>query len=58
MTREALCAACDSFGIEVLEVPVDSSLDPRVEGVGKLIGAPWRKDHKAAAGAALRALAT
>jgi hypothetical protein len=56
MTREALCAACDAFDIEVLEVPVDSAIDPRVEGLGKLIGAPWQKTHKAAASAALRAL--
>ncbi len=31
-------------------------VDGRTEGVGKLIGAPWRKDHRLAASAALRAL--
>jgi hypothetical protein len=29
----------------------------KADGVGRLVGAPWRKEHKLAATAALRALA-
>jgi hypothetical protein len=56
MTRDALWAACDALGIEVVAVPASEGIDARVEGVGKLLGAPWRKEQKLASTAALRAL--
>lgn len=55
MTRDALWAACEALGLAVHAAPFDV-IDPRAEGVGKVIGAPWRKDHKLAASAALAAL--
>ena len=55
MTNEALTEACDVVGIEVT-VMTDVAVSARAEGVGKLIGAPWRKEHKLAATAALRVL--
>jgi hypothetical protein len=32
------------------------TIDARAEAAGKLVGAPWRKEHKLAATAALAAL--
>lgn len=55
MTRDALWAACEALGLHVHASPADA-IDPRAEGVGKVIGAPWRKEHKLAATAALGAL--
>lgn len=55
MTVDALLEACDRLGIDVVAIS-EPSVDPRVEPVGKLIGAPWRKEHKIAATAALHAL--
>jgi hypothetical protein len=55
MTIDALLEACDRLGLEVVARP-EASIDPRVEPVGKRLGPPWRKDHKIAATAALRAL--
>jgi hypothetical protein len=56
MTRDALWAACEALGLQVHAAPADT-IDPRAETAGKLIGAPWRKEHKLAATAALAALA-
>ena len=56
MTVDALIEACTRVGVEVVASP-DGAIDPKVEPVGKLIGPPWRKEHKIAATAALRALA-
>src|SRR4051812_48395503 len=56
MTGEALIAGCEQLGVAVT-VTHDLDVDPRVEPVGKLIGAPWRKEHKIAATAARRVLA-
>jgi hypothetical protein len=55
MTGEALVAACDQLGIDVTVTP-DFEIDPRAESIGKLLGPPWRKEHKLAATAALRVL--
>jgi hypothetical protein len=55
MTRDALWAACEALGLEVHAVPPDA-VDARAEQAGKLVGAPWRKEHKLAATAALSAL--
>ena len=55
MTNEALTEACNVVGIEVT-VMTDVVAAAMVEGVGKLIGPPWRKEHKLAATAALRVL--
>lgn len=55
MTVDALLEACSRLGIEVVASP-ESSIDPKAEAVGKVIGPPWRKEHKIAATAALRAL--
>lgn len=55
MTVDALLEACHRLGLDVVATP-EASIDPRVESVGKLLGAPWRKDHKIAATAALHAL--
>src|SRR4051812_35412882 len=56
MTGEALVAGCEQLGIAV-SVATDLDIDPRTEPIGKLIGPPWRKEHKIAATAALRVLA-
>jgi hypothetical protein len=55
MTRDALWAACEALGLPVHAAPFDV-IDPRAEGAGKVIGAPWRREHKQAASAALAAL--
>lgn len=55
MTRDALWAACEALGLAVHAAPFDV-IDPRAESVGKLLGPPWRKEHKLAASAALAAL--
>jgi len=55
MTRDALWAACEALALPVHAAPFDV-IDPRADGVGKMIGAPWRKEHKLAASAALAAL--
>ena len=55
MTRDALWAACEALGLAVHAAPFDV-IDPRTEGIGKVIGPPWRKEHKLAASAALAAL--
>jgi hypothetical protein len=56
MTVDALIEGCRRVGIDVVASP-DPAIDPRVESVGKRIGPPWRKEHKIAATAGLRALA-
>ena len=56
MTVEALVEACQRLGLTVVEVP-ELVIDPRCEPVGKVLGPPWRKEHKLAATAALRCLA-
>jgi hypothetical protein len=55
MTGDALVAACERLGLAVTMTP-DLDIDPKVEPVGKVLGPPWRKEHKIAATAALRAL--
>jgi hypothetical protein len=55
MTVDALLDACQRLGLEVVAHP-EAAIDPRTEPVGKLVGPPWRKEHKIAATAALRAL--
>ena len=55
MTNDALAAAGTALGLEVV-VLTDGSIADRVEAVGKLVGPPWRKEHKLAATAALAAL--
>lgn len=55
LTTDALFAACEAVGLPVTTMLVSDGVDPRAEGVGKVIGPPWRKDHKLAASAALRA---
>ena len=55
MTVDALIEGCTRVGIDVVASP-DPAIDPKVEPVGKLIGPPWRKEHKIAATAALRLL--
>jgi hypothetical protein len=55
MTGEALVAACERLGIDVA-VSADLDIDPRAEPIGKVLGPPWRKEHKIAATAALRHL--
>ena len=57
MTIDALLAACAGLGLEIVAM-TEERVDPRVDPVGKLIGPPWRKEHKVAATAALHALAT
>ena len=52
MTGDALVGACEQLGIAVTVVP-NLDIDPRAEPVGKLLGPPWRKEHKIAASAAL-----
>lgn len=48
MTVDALIEACNRLRIHIVAMP-EPSIDPRVEQVGKLIGPPWRKEHKIAA---------
>jgi hypothetical protein len=55
MTRDALFAACEALGFHVHVAPFDV-IDPRTQSAAKAIGAPWRKEHKQAASAALAAL--
>jgi hypothetical protein len=55
MTRDALSAGCEALGLHVYVAPFDV-IDPRTEAAAKAIGAPWRKEHKQAASAALAAL--
>jgi hypothetical protein len=55
LTRDALLGACEALGWPVTTVLRSDGVDARTEGVGKLIGAPWQKDHKLAATAALSA---
>lgn len=55
MTNDALVAAGTALGLEVV-VLTDGAIADRVETVGKLVGPPWRKEHKLAATAALAAL--
>jgi hypothetical protein len=54
MTGDALVAACERLGIDVT-VTTELDIDPRAEAAGKRLGPPWRKEHKIAATAALRA---
>lgn len=56
MTRDALWGACEALGLAVHAAPYDV-IDQRAAAVGKVIGPPWRKEHKLAATAALAALA-
>ena len=55
MTADALVSACDRLGLDVT-VTTDFDIDPRAEPPGKVLGPPWRKEHKIAASAALRLL--
>jgi hypothetical protein len=55
MTRDALWAACEALGLSVHAEP-PGEIPARVDAAGKAIGAPWRKEHKLAALAALAAL--
>jgi hypothetical protein len=55
LTRDALMAACESLGLTVHAEP-PGEIPSRIDAAGKLIGAPWRKEHKLAAVAALAAL--
>jgi hypothetical protein len=56
MTNDALTEACNILGLDVV-VMTDVTVAAKADGVGRLVGAPWRKEHKLAATAALRALA-
>ena len=55
LVRDALWAACESLGLMVFAEP-PGDIPARIDGVGKLVGPPWRKEHKLAALAALAAL--
>ena len=55
MTNDALVAACGALGLEVVMLTGGAIAD-RVDAAGKLVGPPWRKEHKLAATAALDAL--
>lgn len=55
LVRDALWGACEKLGLHVhAEPPTD--IPARIDAVGKLVGAPWRKEHKLAAMAGLAAL--
>lgn len=57
--REILIEACEQLGLRVERVPekaVTADL-PRVNGLGRTLGAPWTADQKLATLAALAALA-
>jgi hypothetical protein len=57
MAREAVFAACEALHLPVTAVrDREIEITERVDRIGKLIGPPWRKDHKLAAVVAWRAL--
>ena len=55
LTNDALVAAATALGLEVT-VLTDGAIAPEVDALGKVVGPPWRKEHKLAATVALRAL--
>jgi hypothetical protein len=57
MSREAVLAVSEELGLPVTGVPGrEIHVSDDVEGLGKTIGPPWRKDHKLAATVAWLAL--
>src|SRR5207302_1205475 len=55
MTCDALWAACEDLGLPVHAEP-PGPVPTAINAAGKQLGAPWRKEHKLAAIAALAAL--
>lgn len=55
MTRDALWAACEHLGLPVHAEP-PRAVPATIAAAGKPLGAPWRKEHKLAAMAALARL--